>query len=203
MKITKRNYLSTILIVLFPIILFAFKPSYSTMKARMRVNRTASLTLSTSWQKVDFSGTSIYNVNTFQIDPAGSGNTMVWWDPTNKIFKVYNQSDENYLLTFYYQTTTSSLLTASYFRLRLTVPNGISPGVDLHSPFPDGVGYEDLVLVNGFTQLDRSHTFGTYVTQPVRANGFYIEVEISTAIALGSCTLDNAALLIQANAPTN
>lgn len=197
------KYLAPTILVVSIITLVSFKPSYSTMKARMRVNRTAGLTLSTSWQKIDFSGTSIYNVNTFQLDPAGSGNPMVWWDTTNKLFKVYNTTDENYLLTFYYQTTTTSLLTASSFRLRLTVPNGVSPGVDLHTPFPDGVGYEDLATVNGFTQLNRSHSFGTYVSQPVRTNGFYVEVEISTAIALGSCTLDNTALLIQANAPTN
>ena len=54
---------------------------------RLRVNKTAAMTLSTAWQTINFDGASAYNVNKF---PKINNYEKVRWDAANQkfIFKM-------------------------------------------------------------------------------------------------------------------
>ena len=178
-------------------------PEYNQAAPRMRVSRSASLTLSTSFQRLDFTGASTYNVNTFGIDPT-SGNPMVYWDATNKLFRFYNGMDQNLMLTFFGQTTASLLSINANLRLRFVVPNGVSSGVNLTFPFPDGPGYTDVWPVTMTNTTARTYVLPIYISAPIRNNGFYVEAALSNALAIGTAvTLDQCAVGIQANNPLN
>ncbi len=174
--------------------------------ARMRVSRSSGLTLSTTWQKIDFNGTSTYNVNTFGTDPT-TGNPLTWWDTTNKMFKFNFQQDVNVNITLYTKTTVTILTQPGNLQMRFVVPNGLGVGQDLYFPFPDNdgtgqYGYIDLfpitVASTGVTLRD--HLFSTYLGNGIRTNGLYIEVRLSNAFFIGSViTLNNAACLIQSS----
>ena len=58
-------------------------------------------------QKVDFNGTSTFNVNNFGNDPV-SGNPLIYWDSTNKLFKFNLQQDANVNVTVYFKTVNVS-----------------------------------------------------------------------------------------------
>lgn len=172
------------------------KPSFPSMQPRMRVNRSASMTLSTTWTKVDFSGTSTVNVNTFDYDPMGSGNRLVYWDTTNKIFKFYNTQDVNYDVIFSGAVSATLLSTPVMARLRITIPNGGGAGIDIHYPNSEADGYVDLCTAAYIAHTDFAQPLPVYIGQATRTNGFYIEAAISNT-SLGTITLDNCNLLIQ------
>jgi len=174
---------------------------YSMTQPRMRVSRSASLTLSTTYQKVDFSGTSTYNLNTFQNDPT-TGNPMVYWDATNKIFKFYNTTDVNYLMYFTGACSSTLLTTPVSLRYRFVIPNGTSPGVPAYFPNPDTDQYSDLGPVSYVTHRPFDQTLPANIIQVVRTNGFYLEVALSNG-TLGTVTLDYAALNISSTNSLN
>lgn len=167
---------------------------------RIRVNRTASLALSTTWQRIDFNGTSQYNVNTFGKDPV-SGNQMITWNAVDKLFRFYNKIDTNYLMFLNVTTTVTAVATPASLRLRFVIPNGISPGVPNYFPFPEEGGYIDigavtLLAIGMSTKM--AIPIPLYLENSIRANGIGVEMCISNSLLLlGVCTLNNATLLIQ------
>lgn len=160
----------------------------------MRVSRSSALTLTTTFQKVDFNGTSTYDINTFGNDPT-TGNNLVSWDATNKLFKFYDLNDKNYNIIIYFGTSATLLTTPTNLRYRFTVPNGISGGTDLHFPFPDTVGYEDILPISFTSPNNRSHSTTIYLNPAIRTNGLYMEVCLSNT-NLGTNTLTECELLL-------
>lgn len=167
---------------------------------RLRVNKTTSLNLTTSWQDVVFNGTSTYNTNTFGIDPV-SGNKMLYYDSANNLFKFYDKVDKNYSFTFYVSTTATLISTGNTIQYRMVIPNGISAGVDLYFPFPDSGGYSDLsyIALKTGTVNHNAEPIAVYINDQVRTNGLKVQVRLSSAlVGIGAVTMDNAAMLIQA-----
>lgn len=193
------------LIVLFGCVLlivgvfFAFN-NYTVPEPRFRANRTANLTLTTSWQTVDFNGTSSFNVNTFAtID--GAGTRMVSWDSTNKLLKFNGDYDRNYAISFFVTTSTNLITTRSILQVRFVVPNGVSPGVDLIFPFPDDATPlvdmgEVTLLAGGVRHIPLN--LDLYSNAAIRTNGVRVEVRLSNSlITLGVSNMTSASILIQ------
>lgn len=171
----------------------------SRIQPRLRVNRSTALTLTTTWQKIDFNGTSTYNVNTFGKDE--SGNQMVMWDATNKIFRLWDKVDQNYTLFVNVTTTVTAIATPANLRLRLVIPNGLGAGIPNYFPFPEEGGYIDVgsvtLLAIGMASK-MAIPLPLYLESTIRANGMWIEMCISNSLLLlGTCTLNNATVLIQ------
>ncbi len=189
--------LLTYLALIFIIPVFA--QNTTVLEPRLRMNRSASLVLSTTWQTVDFNGTSTYNVNTFGKDPV-STNSLIWWDSTNKLFRFYNQYAKNYVVTFYVTTTATVLSTRATIQYRIVIPNGISVGVDLYTPFPDtqAQAYSDIGDVTILSSMQhKAENIGIYADNLLKTNGCYIQVRLSNLVPLGTVTLNNAIILIQ------
>lgn len=189
--------LLTYLALIFIIPVFAQNPTV--LEPRLRMNRTTSLVLSTTWQTVDFNGTSPYNINTFGKDPVSS-NSLVWWDATNKLFKFYNQYAKNYSGTFYVTTTATILTTKATIQYRIAIPNGISAGVDLYAPFPDtqAQAYGDIGDVTILSSMQHvSQPIEIVADNLIKTNGCYIQVRLSNIIPLGTVTMNNAVILIK------
>lgn len=168
-------------------------------QARLRVNRTASLSLSTTWQKIDFNGTSLYNVNTFGKDPS-SQNQIVSWDSTLKQFRFYDKNDQNFLLFVNLMTTTNLISTRASLQLRLVIPNGGGAGVNSYFPFPEEGGMVDVgeATLVATSPVRMSIPIPLYLDHNMRSNGFWIELKLSnTLVVLGVATLNNCSLLIQ------
>lgn len=166
---------------------------------RLRVNRTATLALSTSWQSVILNGSSTYNVNTFGF--AANGERVVTYDQTNNLFKFNTEFDKNFTLQLSFRTSTNLITTKSTLQYRLEIPNGGGGGVPVYFPFPDvaGAEYVDVadvtLLANGLNS--DVIPLSIYVNSMVRANGFRIQVRLSNAlITLGVCNLTNMNALI-------
>lgn len=173
---------------------------YNEIQPRLRVNRTSTLNVNTTWQKLDFSGVSNLNINTFGKDPI-SGRNMVWWDPTNKIFRFYEQNDQNYDCSLFMSTTTSLITIRSTLQYRCVIPNGGGVGINSYFPFPDDSSpYVDVAEVTVISsQINHKvEKIPLYLESTLRNNGFWIEIKLSNSlITLGTCTLNNAAVLIQ------
>jgi len=187
-----------LLFLLLPFLSFA--QNYTIPEPNFRVNRTATLQLSTAWQTVDFNGTSIYNANTFGLDPA-TGNRFVYWDSTNKLIKFITDYPFNYSFTIYPETSANLITTRATLQFRYVVPNGISPGVDLITPFVDtATPYCDLgevtILANGVKHTPISLPLS--VTKELGAKGVRVEMRLSNSlITLGVCNLTNCALSVK------
>jgi len=174
--------------------------NYTIADPVFRVNRSATLALTTSWQIIDFNGTSSYNRNTFGIDPV-SGNRLVYWDSSNKLIKFITDYPKNFSFTLYPESSTNLITTRATLQFRYVVPNGISAGVDLVVPFVDSATpYGDLgevtILANGFRHPQISLPFS--ITPSVATKGVRVEMRISNSlVTLGICSLTNCALQIQ------
>jgi len=171
--------------------------NYSVNEPRVRVNRTASLLLSTTFQTVSFNGTSTINFNTYGTDPA-TGNKMIWYDATANLFRVYGEYDKNLNVQFFFKTITTALSVGTTLQYRVVIPNGVSPGVDLYFPFPDDGGYGEIATLGLLTVGMNSQTvpLSIYANTALRVNGFYLQVRLSQAITLGTSTLNSAACVI-------
>lgn len=180
------------------------KPDLMAYQARMRVSRSASITLSTTYQTVLWSGTSAggFNVNTFAPDPAGSGNQLVMSNATTGLYTFYNTTDVNYELFFTCATTSTLLTTPVNLRMRIVIPNGGGAGVDIHFPNPDNDGYVDLGPCTYVNPTNYSMTIPIYISQVIRTNGFYIQLALSNG-TLGTVTFVNGSCLIQSTGATN
>lgn len=165
--------------------------------------RTSSLTLNTSWQKLIFDGTCAYNENTFGLDPA-TNNRMLYWDNATQMFKLISDYDYNAIMSLYLSTNTNLLTTRSVLRMRIVIPNGVSPGVPLYIPYPEQSGTGGSYMDIGEVTILSGGVNHPVVILPlkinaaIRANGFYIELQLSNAlITLGTCSLTNANIRIQ------
>ena len=170
--------------------------AYNPIDPRMRVNFSAGLNLSTTFQKIDFAGTSSSNVNTFGVEPV-SGNPMVWWDPTNKLFRFYQNNDTNFQVNLQIKTTSTLITTRATLQYRFVVPNGGGVGVNTYFPFPDDGGYADFsevtVLASG--QNNSQNVINFFAGSAIRTNGCWLEMRLSNSlITLGVCTLNSAAI---------
>lgn len=165
---------------------------------RIRVNRSAALTLTTAWQRLDFNGNSTLNVNTY---PKTNGTDYdVFYDATNKIFKFMTTVDRNYTVSMYLKTTASSLLntvnlTMATIQLRFVVPNGNEDGTDYYFPFPGEDGLLDLNLVNSVSPWRQEYFSSIFADARKRSNGVGVDVRISNTV-LGTIMLASANTLI-------
>jgi len=174
--------------------------NYTVIPARLRISRSSSLALTTSWQVVDFSGTSPYNVNTFAYD-SSIGKNLVYWDSTSKLIKFSSSYDMNLITSLFATTSTNLLTTKATVQVRFVIPNGVSPGVDLYFPYPDETTpYADLgevtLLANGIKH--QPLILPIYANSSMRTNGFRVEIRLSNSlITLGTCSLNSCTLSIQ------
>lgn len=165
---------------------------------RIRVNRTIGVNLTNSWQDIVFNGTSTYNVNSFGIDTS-SGNKMINYDSATNLFKFYNIYDTNYNLTLFLKITSTVVSTGTTIQYRFVIPNGNGAGQDVYFPFPDTDGYADLAglaLKIGAV----NHTVAPlplYLNNMIRTNGIKFQMRLDATLAIGTITLNNAAVLIQ------
>lgn len=158
---------------------------------RLRVNRTAPLTLNTTYQTLVFNGSSQYNLNSFPVLP---GETMpsVWYDTATNLFKFSANVDRNYVLYLSTSITSSQLLstlnlTSASLRFRLYIP---AP-TPITFPLPDFGGYIDLGPVNITGQRNDQQPVPFFANQVIRDYGFRIEICISASV-LGTITLNGA-----------
>lgn len=165
---------------------------------RLRVNKTASLAINTTWQKIVFDGTSTFNANTFGRNAAGK--QMVEWDATNQVFRFYDQIDQNYICFLQPVTTATLITTRATLQYRCVIPNGGGTGVNTYFPYPDQGGFVDAAeaTILTSTMLHQLQPFPLYMNANIRANGFWIEVKLSNPlVTLGVCTLNSCSFLIQ------
>lgn len=160
---------------------------------RLRANLTAALTLTTTWQRLNFAGASAYNTNTF---PMINGNPLVYWDTVARVYRFQSPVDRNYDTTLNGKFQASNLLSALNLttvsvQMRYVVP---AP-TPIYFPLPDGQGYVDLLNVNLLSAT--SGTFGliAYASQPIRTYGLGVELRLSGAL-LGTATLQAADFII-------
>jgi len=190
-----KFYLS---LVLLSWTVIATAQNYTVAEPRMRVNKSSSLSLTTSWQTLNFNGTSTNNFNTYGTDPS-TGNKMIWYDTANNLFKFYGEYDKNINMQIFVKTTTTLITTPATLQYRCVIPNGISAGVDLYFPFPDDGGYGEIAGLTTVTSgINLSiEPLNVYINSNIRTNGFYIQVKLSNAlITLGTSTVNSAAVVI-------
>lgn len=174
--------------------------NYSVTPPSMRVNRSAAMSITTSWQTVIFNGTSSNNFNQFPISPT-NGNPILWFDSFTNLFRFTGEYNRNLSFQLFPRTTTTVISTPATLQMRIVVPNGVSPGVDKIFPFPDVAGseYVDILDITKFTTSVNqvSVPITIYVNQAIKTNGFYVQLRLSNSLfTLGSCTMDNAALVL-------
>lgn len=168
------------------------------VEPRIRVNRSTSLALTTSWQDIDFNGTSSANSNTFGKNPE-TGNNMVWYDSSTKLFRFYDVYDKNYIIRLDPSTISTLITVRSVLQYRFVIPNGVSAGVDYYFPYSDDGGYGDIgeVTIISVNTNHRSLVLPIFVENKIRNNGFKLQLRLSnTLVTLGTCTLNSIALLI-------
>jgi len=158
---------------------------------RIRVNKTTSMTLSTSWQTLNFNGSSAYNINSFTTLP-GQSNPSAWYDPTTSLFNFTPNGDRNYVLYITTSITSNQLLstlnlTSASLRLRLMIP---SP-TPVYFPGPDVGGYIDLGAVNLTGQRNDYQPIAFFANSLIRQYGFSVQLCLSNAV-LGTVTLNGA-----------
>lgn len=158
---------------------------------RLRVNKTTSMTLSTTPQTVNFNGTSPYNTNTFTVLP-GQSTPSVWYDPSTQLFNFTSNNDKNYNLYLTTSIVANQLLstlnlTSASLRMRLYIP---SP-TPVTFPGPDVGGYIDLGAVNLTGQRNDYQPVAVFANSLIRQYGFQVQLYLSNAV-LGTVTLNGA-----------
>jgi hypothetical protein len=187
-----------LIFLLLPVFVKA-QGNYSVSEPRLRVYRSASLNLSTTWQTIVFGASDTYNINTYGINPA-TGNNMIWYDTGTNLFKVEGQYDRNLTFQLFPATTTNLITTQATLQMRIVIPNGVSPGVDLYVPYTSSGGYVDLASVTILTSTVYHPLVSISLPagNAIRTNGFYVQLRLSNAlITLGTCVLNNCAATIQ------
>lgn len=160
---------------------------------RLRVNapytKSSPLTLTNSWQKINFGGSSSLNVNTFPMSNDNQ-NRMIYWDNTAGKFKFMTEIDRNYGFSLFIKTTSSSLLnltnlSMATIQIQFVVPGGGPNGTDYKFPFPDDEDAEpglDLNLVNAVSPYKQEYYTNLSIDDRKRLNGMYVNMRISSAI---------------------
>lgn len=165
----------------------------------LRVDRTASLALTTAWQQVLFTGTSPQNVNTL---PKVAGVPMVRYDDATGLFLFTEQNTgiaRNYVIQFGISAQTTLVTTRANLQYQFEIPSGNGYATALQFPFPVTAKAGDLMEAT----VIQSATFSRQETQPIYtnpqllANGLKLNVRLSNSlITLGSCTTSDIFLLI-------
>lgn len=164
---------------------------------RFRVNQSTPMTLSTTFQKVDFAGTSTRNTNTFPVG-ADKLKPCINWDSTNKLFIFNSTVDKNYDVLFNAKITGSAIqsllnVNLAQVQMRYVVP---VPGNPIYFPLPDSDGYVDLTSV-GLSSTDRStNSITIYANSAMRQYGLGLELRISNAFLGGATATLSASDLI-------
>lgn len=166
----------------------------------MRVTRTASLLVTTSWQDLLYTGTAD-TVNYYGVDPK-TGRKFVWYDNETGLFRFSGDYDKNVWVQLGFQSTVTAITTKTTFQYRLVIPNGISPGVDDYRPMAFAGGMADAfdaTLLNAQSTNAVVSPLMVRVGDKIRANGFKVQVRVKNAITLGTCTLNAANAIISSS----
>lgn len=160
---------------------------------RLRVNLTTAVTLSTTWTRLNFAGTSTRNTNTFPVLDTGQ---RVWYDATNKLFRFTDTVDRNYDTYFNAKFSAANVLGAlnlqtATVQMRFAVP---SP-TPVYFPLPDSDGCVDLMPVNLTSTVRTSLPFIVYANEGMRTYGLGVELRLS-GVMLGQAKLEAADLII-------
>lgn len=162
---------------------------------RLRTNISAALTLTTTFQRLDFAGTSTLNTNTFTMNGA---NPMVYWDATNKLFKFQAPADKNYDFNFNMKLASSSVLSVlslalATIQLRYVVP---SP-TPIYFPLPDSDQCINIQQVGLIATDSATDNRIVYANALIRQYGLGLEMRISnTFLGTATATLSAADLII-------
>jgi len=162
---------------------------------RLRVNRTSKLDLTSSWQRVDFNGSSARNGNSFPL--VAPGTPKVLWDATGKRLRFMEDQDRNYDVQFSLRTLSGSLIgsvlgmLAVKVQFRFVVP---AP-TPVYFPLPDVADpYADLHTVNLTNAGQESYGQPIYANSEIRQYGLGIDLRLSGM--LGGVTLEAADLIV-------
>lgn len=163
---------------------------------RIRLNIQSNLVLTTSWQTLDFAGTSTLNTNTYPMGPDGT-NKYVYWDTTNKQFMFQAPSDRNYTVTFNTKISSSALisalnLTMATAQLRFVVP---SP-TPIYFPLPDSDQATDISNIGLTSVVRNSYVLPIYANSVMRQYGLKLQMQISNTFLGGANATLNAADII-------
>lgn len=142
---------------------------------RFRINRSVSLNLSTVWQRIDFNGTSTYNINTY---PVVNGQTykLVDWDAVNKLFKFYAPNDRNYTVQLFYKFVGGLRPVDILYRFVIpVVVNGVPAPV--YFPFPDSRQYANLTSLQSISDTGSSLDLSIYANSLIRQYGIGLEMK--------------------------
>lgn len=153
---------------------------------RIRVNRTASMTLTTSWQDIDFTGTSTFNLNTY---PDMTGGKSVTWDAANKKFAFRSPEDRNYELTFYFAFAGGLRPVDIYLRFAIPAPTPI------YFPFPDTRGYINIATLERITDYGSEYNTTIYANAAMRQYGLKLQLKSGFTL-LTQPNLTEAAVVI-------
>lgn len=168
-------------------------------EARLRVNRSAVLNLTTTWQDVVFNGTSTLNVNTFGNNP-DNNKPMTYYDTATNTFRFQQMYDKNPRAWLFPEVLATVLGTNMVtLQYRLVIPNGVSPGVDSYNPYRDTAGYADAFpIASRLTEPVRMPLqIPLVLSSAVRANGVKIQLRCSAPlIGIGAVQLTSCAALI-------
>lgn len=156
-----------------------------------KVSRSVNMNLTTSWQRIDFNGTS--TANTF---PSGSDgiNKKIYWDSTNKLFKFNDTMDRNYDIQFNAKITSSSILSLlnvslTNIQLRYVVP---AP-TPLYFPLPDSDQCIDIGAAGLLSTWRGTHSYTVRVDALKRQYGLGVEMRISSSFLGTASAVVNAA----------
>lgn len=161
---------------------------------RLRANRSVTLALNTTWQRIDYNGNSAQNVNTFPM-VEGQAYPVLRYDSANKLFLFSDPVDRNYNVNLYFHFVSSGLF-PNAAQMRFIIPNGVSPGVPLYFPFPDDGGFKDLCSFNMASDLRVTESTNIFVNNAMRANGLGVEIKLATGLILAQAVnMTSAAIL--------
>lgn len=180
------------------LLLSAYSFGQSVADPRLIVSRTASMTLTTSWQEIVYTGTEAgKTMNTFGKDPV-TGKFMFDYNVGTNLFTYNEVYPHNFNLLFEFRTTSPIITTRATMQLRFAIPNGLGAGVDLNFPFENQGGYVDIYDVTIFNIAVNNKPFGIplYIGDLLKTNGFKVYVRLSNP-TVGGTTLDYTSLSIQ------
>lgn len=162
---------------------------YVEKEPRLRVNKSSNITLSTTWQTIDFDGSSALGLNINTFGKANNDDLEVKYN-SGGLFSFNNLFDKNYTFTLNFQVTLSSLVTLGSIQLRFVIPNGAGAGSDINFPLPDTLGYIDIMPANLLSVMTGKHEEKVYSSALIKTNGLKVQMRISNTL-LGTAILNH------------
>jgi len=151
-------------------------------KPYLRANLTSSLELSTSWQRLDFSGTSALNANNFPDSETVPGTKLVDWDATNDRFNFNRDTTGIYLVELGFEF--SGGLRPAEVQMRFVIDT--DPVIAF--PFPDTNGY---IVIADLQSLSMQNV---EYNRPIRSTGVIQTGGLAVELRLGSNLLTKPSL---------